>query len=302
MSEPVVLLYDNTSFTGTERKIPLYVFDNLYPGVTTIKSARIPKGAYFTVFTNGTGENMIAGQSKTYTSDVSDITTFSNKITGYMIQTSTIPFNWHGKKYIPCTLHTDFMWTGSNIVQLNDGDTSSQKINNAISMTIGTNNVTLTDDNGQSFIFYNNVAYLPAYLTNITNISVVSVPIDAPLPSATVIASATTATATTTPPTVSPPIPIDAPLPSATVISSATTATATATTTPPNPNTPTPTPTPSSSDKSSSNQNTTIVLFLYKHMFTIIILMFVAAMIYYGLNYTKIYSTVDSKVNTSTTK
>ena len=49
MSEPVVLLYDNTSFTGTESKIPLYVFDNLYPGVTTIKSAKIPTGAYFTV-------------------------------------------------------------------------------------------------------------------------------------------------------------------------------------------------------------------------------------------------------------
>ena len=271
MSEPVVLLYDNTSFTGTESKIPLYLFNNLgSPGVTTIKSAKIPTGAYFTVFSNGTNDNMIAGQSKTYTSDVSDITTFSDKITGYMIQTSTIPpsFYRHGKKYIPCTLHTGFMWTGSAIVKLNDGETSSQKINNAISMTIGTNNVTLTDDNGQSFIFYNNVAYLPAYLTNITNISVVSVPIDAPLPSATVIASATTATAT-----------------------------ATATTTPPNPNTPTP-----SSDKSSSNQNTTIVSFLYKHMFTIIILMFVAAMIYYGLNYTKINSTVDSKVNTSTTK
>ena len=270
MSEPVVLLYDNTSFTGTESKIPLYVFINLgSAGVTTIKSAKIPTGVYFTVFKNGT-DNMIAGQSKTYTSDVSDITTFSDRITGYIIQTSTIPpsVERHGTKYISCTLKDGFMYSGIDIVKLNNGDILNQTINNALSMSIGTNNVTLIDNNNRPFTFYNNVAYLPAYLTNITTISVVSIPIVAPLPSATVIASATTPTDTTS-------------------------------TSPPNPNSvpPTPTPTPSS-DKSSSATNNTIVSFLYKHMFTIIILLFVAAMIYYGLNYTKINSTVD----TSTTK
>ena len=269
MSEPVVLLYDNTSFTGTESKIPLYSFNNLgSPGVTTIKSAKIPTGAYFTVFSNGTNDNMIAGQSKTYTSDVSDITTFSDKITGYIIQTSTIPpsVERHETKYISCTLKDGFMYSGSEIITLNSGQMSTQKINTAVSMSVGTNNVTLIDDNGRPFTFYNNVPYLPAYLTNITTISVVSIPIIAPLPSATVISSATTTTTTTVTP---------------------------------NANTVPPTP---SSDKSSSDKKNTIVSFLYKHMFTIIIIIFVAAMIYYGLNYSKINSTVDSKVSTSTAK
>ena len=268
MSEPVVLLYDSTNFDGKESKIPLYSFINLgSPGVTTIKSAKIPTGAYFTVFSNG-NDNMIAGQSKTYTSDVSDITTFSDKITGYIIQTSTIPpsVERHETKYLSCTLKDGFMYSGSDIITLNSGQMSTQKINTAVSMSVGTNNVTLIDDNGRPFTFYNNVPYLPAYLTNITTISVVSIPIIAPLPSATVISSTTTTTTTTSTP---------------------------------NANTVPPTP---SSDKSSSNQNTTIVSFLYKHMFTIIIIIFVAAMIYYGLSYTKINSTVDTNVTTSTTK
>ena len=60
-----------------------------------MKSARIPRGVYFTVFSDGTEKDLTAGTSKTYTSDVSDITTFSKKITGYLIQSSTIPLDYY---------------------------------------------------------------------------------------------------------------------------------------------------------------------------------------------------------------
>jgi hypothetical protein len=268
MSELQVLLYDDINFLGTETKKPLLVFNtNLFPGVTTMKSARVPRGVYFTVFSDGTEKDLTAGPSKTYTSDVSDITTFSKKITGYLIQSSTIPLDYYRRveKYFPCVLYSESWKGGSQIIQLNGGESSTQKINTAVSIDVGTNNVTIIDDKTQPFTFYKDVDYLPAYLTSITFISVVSLPIESPLPSATVIAAATTTT--TSPQSASPNIV--------------------------SPPTPTPTPTP---DKTSSDKKDTIVSFLYKHMFTIIILIFVVAMIYYGLNYTKINNIVETKV------
>ena len=55
-------------------------------------------------------------------------------------------------------------------MKLNDGEMWTKKISTALSLFIGTKNVTLVDDRGQPFTFYDNVASLIFSLFQVTHV------------------------------------------------------------------------------------------------------------------------------------
>ena len=172
--------YEDINFQGKRSEVPPWVFENCAQGKKVL-SVKIPNGVYLTFFKGGTPDNLVTNETITYTSDISDTSSFSPTITGYIIQTNTIkstfPSTLTSNKSYNATLYANFLDYKSALYTFNSGKTDLLNITGAIGLNTGTNIVTLTDQFNQDFSFYGNVIYLPAYLKNITKATVVPLPL-----------------------------------------------------------------------------------------------------------------------------